>query len=202
MVGLLDHLLGLVEPLTGVEKSPDTAITPGALSTCVAAFPQARFIHLTRHPVTNQRSMHEHYRRAAEGYGWSSRLALNCAYQWYTAHGRIQRSLAGLPSERWMRVRGEDLLNEPMLWLPRICAWLGLDHDRGVIEQMLRTEDWPFAHRGSATRPRLGGGDPKFFTSPRLHAVPEPGPVEFDPSWGLPESLIERTKAMAALFGY
>jgi hypothetical protein len=199
MVGLMDYLLARVDPLTGVEKSPDTVGSVDTLGNCVASFPNARFIHLTRHPVTTQRSMHEHYRPVSQLSDAS--LAVACATQWYLAHLRVAKTLADLPADRWMRVRGEDLLSEPRVWLPRICAWLGLDCDEDIVERMLHTERWRFA-QGDPARWRAGGGDPKFLRSPRLRAVPPPGPVEFDPAWGPSAEMADRMKTLASALGY
>jgi hypothetical protein len=58
---LLDHLLAGVAPREGLEKSPDTVDKDAALERCLRAYPQARFLHLTRHPETTQRSMRKHW---------------------------------------------------------------------------------------------------------------------------------------------
>ena len=197
-VRLMDHLLMLARPRTGIEKSPDSTLSDQALEDCLRAYPDARFIHLTRHPVATQRSMHAHFGRL--GRYNDSELVLLSAAAWYRAHLRIARRLAALPPERWRRVRAEDLLREPGTWLPRICAWLGLPCDAAIVSRMRQTERWPFAGWGPAGA--LGGGDARFLCSPALRPVAAPGPVEFDPAWELPDDLVKSTTRLATLLGY
>lgn len=197
-VRLMDYLLDRAWPCTGLEKSPDSTQSDRALDACTGAYPNARFIHLTRHPVTTQRSMHEHF-----GPLWPDDprvVAVRSASAWYLSHLRIAKRLAAMPPERSMRVRAEDLLREPAVWLSRICAWLGLRCDEQIIDRMRRTERWRFAGRGEGGK--LGGGDRKFLCSPALRPVPEPGPVRFDPAWGLHPELTSRMTRLAAYLGY
>ncbi|MBV9451289.1 MAG: sulfotransferase [Streptosporangiaceae bacterium] len=197
-VRLMDHLLDLVRPRTGLEKSPDSTHSDQALDACITAYPNARFIHLTRHPVTTQRSMHQHMRPRWADNGQS--LIVRSASAWYLAHLRVAKRLARMPSERWLRVRAEDLLRDPDHWIRQICEWLGLTCDAGIIGRMLRTEDWQFAGHGMSGD--LGGGDAKFLRTPKLRTIPEPGPVIFDPAWGLHPEMTRRMTRLAAFLGY
>lgn len=197
-VRLMDHLLDLVQPCTGLEKSPDTVNSDQALDACIAAYPQARFLHLTRHPATTQRSMHRHMRQCWPGDTQS--LVVRSASAWYLGHLRIAKRLARMPAEQWLRVRAEDLLRDPGCWIRRICGWLGLACDASIIVQMLQTENWPFAGVGESGD--LGGGDGTFMQAPALRQVPEPGPVVFDQEWGLHPDLTRRMVAFAAFLGY
>lgn len=108
---LMDHLLELVHPQIGLEKSPETVLTVQALNACLDSYPQARYIHLTRHPVTTMRSAIEHMRP------WTDRsekaLIAMAASAWYLGHARASRALAQLPARQWVRIRAEDLLRDP-----------------------------------------------------------------------------------------
>jgi hypothetical protein len=194
---LLDHLLELAHPRVGLEKSPGTAGSDEALDRCLRHYPRARLIHLTRHPVSTQRSMQAHWRRLFPDPRYRSFAA---ASAWYRTHRRIVAALDGLPPERWLRIRAEDVLREPRRWLPRILAWLGLDHDDRVVDLMLRTERWRFANAGPSGR--LYGGDPTFLADPCLRPVPEPGPVVFDDDWGLPDGMYAAMSTLARTLGY
>jgi hypothetical protein len=55
---ILDHLLELAHPRLGLEKSPENSSRDEYLSRLDAAYPRARYLHLTRHPVTTAASMH------------------------------------------------------------------------------------------------------------------------------------------------
>lgn len=196
---LMDHLIGLARPRISLEKSPDTSSDDTTLARCMAAYPRARFLHLVRHPVTTQRSIHDHWRPAGR-FRSEKALAAAAAAFWYLSHQRIIKALAPLPSQQWMRVRAEDLLTEPRVRLPRILAWLELDSSPQIIDRMLLTENWRFA--GTGRSEGLLGGDPKFLRSPALRPIPAPGPVVFDPAWGLRDEMCDRMTVLARSLGY
>jgi hypothetical protein len=197
-IQLLNHLLALAYPRIAVEKSPNTVRTNERLNTCVACYPDARYIHLTRHPVTTQRSMHEHFSELPGIAG--QRLIASSASAWYLTHCRIVAKLAELPDERWIRVRAEDLLREPHESLGKILNWLGLPDDTKIISRMLQTESWQFA--GCGPSGSLWGGDWKFMRSPTIRPIPAPEPVSFDPSWGLHSEMCRRMTVLADYLGY
>jgi hypothetical protein len=199
-VDLLDYLLDQVEPNTGLEKSPETTGSDESLARCLAAYPRARYIHLTRHPVGTVRSMREHWAKCVPG-GPDKALNATCATAWYLSHQRVMRALDELPPERWMRVRAEDLLREPRAWLPKILSWLGLDSGAATVEGMLHTEQWCFARPDEQGR-LLGGGDPKFLAAPALRPVDAPGPLVFDADLGFPAEMERRMRELARQLGY
>jgi hypothetical protein len=195
-VEFLDHLLAAVAPRIALEKSPETVRSDANLAACLASYPQARFIHLTRHPVSTQASMQRHW----TGYRLDrAALVALSASAWYLSHLRISRLLAGLPPEQWIRVHAEDLVNEPGGQLPRILNWLGLACTPQIIARMCRTENWAYASRGHLG---LSGGDPTFLKSPKLHSVVVPEGISFDPSWGLPREACRRMRSLGELLGY
>jgi hypothetical protein len=196
---LLSHLLAVAAPRIGLEKSPDTVRCKENLARCLRAYPAARYIHLTRHPVTAQRSIEEHLARLVPRRGRLG-YVVNAAAIWYLSHLRIMRALAALPGHQWMRVRGEDLVNEPGTWLPRVLDWLGLEHDDQIVARMLRTEQWTFA--GCGPSGVLLGGDYKFMQRPQLRSRAGLGPVAFDPAWGLPAEMRADMAELGRYFGY
>ncbi|WP_220448778.1 sulfotransferase family protein [Nonomuraea mesophila] len=196
---LLDHLLDLVHPDVGLEKSPDTVADPQALQRCLEACPDAGYLHLTRHPLTTMRSMREHWGGMRAGHDQES-LSARCAAAWYRSHTAIVTALARVPEERRLRVRAEDLLGRPATELPRILGWLGLEWTDAVLDRMRATQNWPFAGRGPSQN--LYGGDWKFHRDPRLRALPDPGPVGFDESWGIGENSRRQLVRLAASLGY
>jgi hypothetical protein len=197
-VRLMDYLLDLVSPRIGIEKSPDTVGSDDSIDACLRAYPLARYLHLTRHPVSTQRSMHAHWRNMPRPDDRT--LVAEAASWWYKGHSRVIRTLALLPDGQWMRVRAEDLLSEPQVHLPRVLDWLRLPCDDQIIARMLRPQDWRFA--GTGPTGNLFGGDPRFMRSPELRPVHEPGPVTFDPAWGLPQEMQARMKTLAGYLGY
>lgn len=195
---LMNRLLELTYPKIGLEKSPETVLTVQALNACLDSYPQAQYIHLTRHPIATMRSAIEHMRP------WVDRsekaLVAMAASAWYLGHTRSIRALAQLPSHRWTRVRAEDLLRDPAGQLPPLLSRLGLPADDDIVARMMHTERWRFA--GTGPSGRLFGGDPAFMRSPELRPIPEPGEVVFDESWDLPAGMRDRMTALAATLGY
>jgi hypothetical protein len=179
-VDLMDHLLRLAYPKIGLEKSPDTVATDEALDACFDHYPNSRYIHLTRHPVTTMRSAITYWRSVSDD---RTGLAAFAASSWYSGHRRILRKLDQLPAGNWLRIKAEDLVTDPATWLPRLLDWLGLPHDDAIVARMTRTERWRFA--GTGPSGDLLGGDGKFMRSPALRPIPEPTTTAFDPAWGL-----------------
>lgn len=197
---LMNHLLDLIEPRIGVEQSPQTTASDNALAACLAAYPRARYIHLTRHPVDMQASARKHWRSLGIHAGEPSRaLAAMAASAWYLSHNRIVRALLAMPEERWLRVRGEDLIGQPRAFLPIILDWLSLPWNDKIVADMLHTERWPFA--GIDHLP-VSGGDPSFLASPQLRQISSPGPVVFDRALGYPDEMCRRMTLLANYLGY
>lgn len=198
---LLNHVLRLVYPRIPVEKSPGTVGSVPTLARCMGAYPGARYLHLTRHPVTSARSMLELYGKISFPAEMPhDERVRRCLHLWYTSHLRITQALRALPRHRSLRVRSEDLIGNPEATVPRVLGWLGLESSPAIIDRMLHTERWEFAawdgDRG------FGAADPKFLAAPRLHSVPPPEPEVTDPRWGVSDQIARRITALARHLGY
>jgi hypothetical protein len=198
---VMKHLLRLIYPRIGVEKSPDTVASARALSWCMRAFPGARYLHLTRHPVGTQRSMirlYNQYLFPAEI--TPAERARLCVLAWHTSHLRILQALEAVPRRRWLRVRAEDLIGDPRTWLPQVLDWLDLRYDEAIIDGMLDTRRWEFArwhgHIG------FGGADPCFLADPALRPAQPPGPDLIDPAWQISEDIAAKVITLARYLGY
>src|SRR5262249_40670561 len=145
---LYDYLLERVAPRAGVDKSPQTAVTPGFLRRALTAYPEARLLHLARHPLTAIPSLQRHLMPG----GCTPERA---AWQWLYVHRNILKLTRRLPPGQVLRVRGEELLREPEAGLARIAAWLGVREDREAVEAMLHPELSPYAWPGPENA-RLG----------------------------------------------
>jgi hypothetical protein len=201
--GLLDHLLDAVRPRTGMEKSPDTLNTPTALKRCLEAYPRARYLHLTRHPHSTAVSMAGHRARidggrptAAERRG----TLTHCWWTWYRQHTNAVVALNALPPQRWLRIRAEDLIGDPLRHLPRVLRWLEVEVDDTILRDMCEVSRWPFTGGGESGR--LGGGDPGFLDDPVLRPVPAPPPMRYDPHVGFDHATWREYARLAALLGY
>lgn len=179
---LFDYLLDLVSPRIGVEKSPNTSRNTRFLERAYSMYPHAYFLHLTRHPVSARKSIHEFW---ASKQGDSSRnmsplkTSLDSLFMWYQMHVNIMSFTETLPVGQTMRIKGEDLLSEPSLYLPQIMQWLGGRDDEAAIASMMHPENSPYAYVGPS--PARGGNDPKFMRSPvmRHGRVKEPSLSQF-----------------------
>jgi Sulfotransferase family len=118
---VFDTLLSRLEPRTAVEKSPENVATVAALRRLARAYPNARYVHLTRSPITTQVSMVQHRMRTVPSHPLDGQPMAGIA-AWLTVHERIVRLLARLPPERVMRVRAEDVLNDPEWHLSAIAV--------------------------------------------------------------------------------
>jgi Sulfotransferase family len=196
---VFDHLLELVSPRTGVEKSPETSLTDEALDRAASAYPSARFIHLVRHPWSTVASMIESWSKLNY---WRVDRAFApeyCLELWRTQHSRILAFGASLGPDRFIRVRAEDVVNQPHAHLPPICRWLGINDGPESIEAMLRPERSCYAAPGPANA--YGGFDSKFLRAPEMRPVALPAP--WMPShWRVDPGPLFAAVELAQRFGY
>lgn len=197
---VFDFLMERLEPRAAVEKSPENVLTDGALGRLASAYPRARFLHLTRHPVTTQRSMEEHWNRTLpqplDGQPMTGMAS------WLDVHTRILRFTRALPPGQHLRIRAEDFLNCTDAALERIAAWLELRGDGDAIEAMRHPERSPFAVFGPAGSGVTGGYDPGFLRDPQPRRVDAPPAVEPPPGWSGHAELWDSVVALAAELGY
>jgi hypothetical protein len=198
---VLDVLLTRLSPRVAVEKSPENVEDDAALQRLAEAYPQARFLHLTRHPVTTQQSLEKHLNRTIPGFALPGQPAFGIA-AWVSAQCRILAFGASLPQSRYRRVRAEDVLNDSPSQLASIAAWLKLETGPDGIEAMLHPERSPFARPGSIASGIVGGNDPDFLSNPVPRGATLPSGVEQPAGWVENASLWEMTLDIAARLGY
>ncbi|HEX4323207.1 MAG TPA: sulfotransferase, partial [Gaiellaceae bacterium] len=197
---VLDHLLDLAAPRIGIEKSPENSSRDDSLERLDAAYPRARYLHLARHPLTTVSSMHAAW--SERGY-WQVEPPLFhhfCLGVWYHQHSRIEAFLERLPPDRAVRVRSEDVLNEPAATLPGVCARLGIGSDADAIEAMSHPERSPYAETGPEGA--AGGWDAGFMRDPVLRRTELPERFELPPDWIVDPWLSLASAALAARLGY
>jgi sulfotransferase family protein len=170
-VSVLRELGEKAHPRFLVDKSPMTVFQAEYMQRARRAFPQARFLHLLRHPRTQCESVLRSggnlaaSRLEATAYGPSSPPE-DPQRAWYTYHMNISTFLNGLPNEQKLRVRAEDLLVDPDVYLVQIAEWLGVRADAQAVEEMKHPERSPYATFGPITA--RFGNDSKFLRSPDL----------------------------------
>jgi Sulfotransferase family len=200
---VLDHLLSQIQPAMGIDKSPLTSIFPEFLARARAWYPHARFVHLTRHPVSSLRSLVRHFRARllrvqpdvdARG------VAEFFASMWCRGHSSIIDLSRELPPGQYMRVHAENVLLNPGRELTRVVRWLGLRSDRCVVDSMMHPERSPYAHFGPGIA--RGANDPKFLESPRLRRIVPPFAPEFGPDCHLAVDRQAEMYELALQLGY
>jgi hypothetical protein len=198
---LFNHLLDLISPKMGVEKSPQTAKKSRYLERTYEWFPNAYYLHLTRHPLTSRKSLQEFgSHRAEKEKDQLSSLRYSLVdgfFIWYQFHNNILQFTNTLPNGQVMRIKGEDLLSETDVYLPQIAQWLGLRSDSEAVEAMKHPEKSPYAYVGPPPYP--GGNDPKFMRNPSLRGgkIREPSLKDFwdKQAWDWPSEGLQSLSA-------
>lgn len=180
---LFDYLLDLVNPKIGVEKSPITSLNNRFLERAYRAYPNAYFLHLVRHPVSARKSIQEFFQERGiphlKGIQNPLETAIDPLLTWYNMHSNIMTFTSTLPMGQSMRIKGENLLSEPEIYLPQIAQWIGLPFDENILRKMMHPENSPYACVGPV--PARGGNDSKFMRSPKMRhgRVKEPSLEKF-----------------------
>lgn len=201
-----------------VDKSPIHVYRGANMQRIEAAFADARYLHLTRHPrgtcesiyALRQDTRHqmERIKRVAsservdtEHVGFIADAELSPDTLWLKPHLEILGFLETVSPDRQFWLRGEDLLEDPPRHLRTICEWLKIDVSDEAIEAMRHPERSPFACFGP--RNARFGNDPSFLETPALREY-RPKPVNLtDPlSWDSSLFLSEEVRAAAHFFGY
>lgn len=198
---VLDVLLGRLSPRAMVEKSPENILSDAALTRMALAYPKARYLHLTRHPLTTQRSMQEHWNRIMPAYPQDGEPMLSI-HSWYDTHRRILHFTETLPQERYMQVRAEDVLNDAESQLRTIAKWLKLSANDCAIEAMTHPELSPFASLGPADSGIIGGNDHGFLRDPIPHRVEIPHTLNQPTDWVADETIWPMVVKLANRLGY
>lgn len=206
-VDLFRKIAERVAPRILVEKSAWTAWRPNNLQRVKEQFPDARYLHLVRHPRSHGRAVIEtlereaHFRQAVLDKSKYPPV-IDPQILWFRFHDTIDRFLASIPAERQYCARGEDVLLEPDLQLGEIARWLGLDSTAEIIQNMKHPERSPYATLGPLNAPF--GNNSEFLKEPTLQArfatsESLDGPLEWrDGSTGFASNV----KARAERFGY
>lgn len=196
-----EYIVKSVAPRIAVDKSPRTSMKPEYLERAYNMFPQASFLHLTRHPRSTANSFVANLQRNHEWGGTFNADQVDPEKIWLRTHQNIVDFAATLPEGQCMRIKGEDLLSDPELYLPQIAEWLGLDAGPEAIAAMLHPENSPFAHVGPE-QARLGN-DPEFLEDPALRRGKITAPsLAGELEWAPAREFSAQTTKLAKQLGY
>ncbi|MCI0393412.1 MAG: alpha/beta fold hydrolase, partial [Chloroflexi bacterium] len=123
----------LARPRLLVDKSPSTAASEETLRRAALLFPQARFIHLLRHPYAAIDSFVR--QRMHKLLGVEDVEPYQLAEQvWATSNERISHFLLDVDPKRQHLVRFEELVTEPERVMRQLCAFLEIPFDGAVLK--------------------------------------------------------------------
>jgi hypothetical protein len=192
-----------------IDKSPLHVYAPPALRRIGQAVPEARFLHLTRHPGDTVKSIfqlrekiRDKMRDRFAGAQVEPRSDAGAPDKmWLKPHLTILEFLESVPPRQQMRLRGEDLLSDPMAYLRQIAEWLEIDAADSDIEAMLHPENSPFAAYGPENA--RYGNDPNFMEHPQLRPfTAKANPLVWENPVGETIELSDAVRAYAMMFGY
>lgn len=199
---MLDYVFGLVDPLRPIEKSPANVMVMGPMRRMDAWYPDAFYIHLTRHPRSNCNSiakLKEKYQLETDAPASLDRVDPEVV--WNLAHRNILEFLEGIPEERYCRVKGEKVLANINEELPPVLEMMGCSTDQEAVDAVLHPELSPYAVRGP--KGALYGNDPNFLEGPRFDATRIKEPLlEGGLDWASGREFTQRTATLAKEFGY
>jgi hypothetical protein len=186
--GLFELLARRAHPLILVDKSPSLIYQVEWMRRAYSMFPDARFLHLLRHPRGFCESIPKYIRerlrhgsippshwllvlcsyRPPAGIAWEPPPppARDAQWAWYTLNRNVADFLGEIPPSQWLRIHGEDVLSEPEEALGRIARWLEIRDDPDALEAMKRPELSPYACFGPPNA--RYGNDVFFIRSPAL----------------------------------
>jgi len=117
-----------------VDKSPSYALDPGTLNKAESDFDGAYYVQLVRHPYSMVRSFEKHHLEQAlylYRHEFSSRQLAELV--WLVSHRNICDFFEQIPAERQLRLRFEDLVQEPESAMRALCKRIGLEFHPDMV---------------------------------------------------------------------
>ena len=175
-----NYLRERIDPLIGIEKTPVNTWKLSRLKRIIRCYPNAKFVHLTRSVNDNAKSLKEFIKEQDKLLKRkpSSELtgrAMSREYPasvWHICHRNIMTIKPLIKQGNYLRIKGEDLLNQPEKILTQLCKWLDIKYNHTAIQAMLRPYESPYAFVGP--RIAVGGNDGKFMRSPEFKPKTNP----------------------------
>jgi pimeloyl-ACP methyl ester carboxylesterase len=117
-----------------VDKSPTSAASPEYLARALRWCPEARFLHLVRHPL----AMMESFTRMRMHHIVPQTTALDpweaAERTWQASERNVRDFFAWLSERQRFRIRYEDLVTAPGPTLRNLCDWLDLPYDPQMLD--------------------------------------------------------------------
>ncbi|TCP63422.1 sulfotransferase family protein [Rhodovulum bhavnagarense] len=198
------QMLRLLGELSGgrmiVDKTP-TNSQEKALLRIAEAFPEARFLHLTRHPRATLRSQ---YKAIQSRRGKIPRkMLIEATGRWLERHRWLVEFGAALGPGQYLCLHGEWFFEDPRRILEQVCDWAELSRAPGAVERMMHPEESPYARPGPENAPY--GNNPGFMENPHLRiGAPSAETLDGPLEWldGLDVYFDAETRQLAHQLGY
>lgn len=168
---VMNFIMDKAEDVAGtpicLEKTPTLSFLPSALQRIREAWPDALYVHVTRHPVNLKKSMDEFILNNPRLGDEEKQARLDHAMTaWPVTQRNILDFCSTLEPGQYLRIRGEDVLADAKTVMTEVADWAGLRTDDEAIAAMLRPEESPYANLGPPNA--AFGNDPKFIFSPKF----------------------------------
>ncbi|MCI0505772.1 MAG: sulfotransferase [Gammaproteobacteria bacterium] len=148
---LLNYMLKLSGCVVGIDASLSLVSQVDCLEQIDAHYPNASYLHLTRHPL-----------------GVLSALDIKDRFEaaWLEPHNRINAFSKRLAEGQCLQLKIEALLAAPQLYLPQIAEWLGVSGETDALKATCMPQQSDYAALGPDNAPY--GYEPKFISNPEL----------------------------------
>jgi amino acid adenylation domain-containing protein len=118
-----------------VDKTPSYALDPAVLARAEEDFDEPLYIHILRHPHAmiasfEKARLEQVFFRQPHGFARRQLAELI----WVTSQENILAHLSGIPAERQIQLRFEDLVRDPRTGMERVCALLGIDFHPAMLD--------------------------------------------------------------------
>jgi amino acid adenylation domain-containing protein len=181
---------------TLVDKTPSYALDRSVLERAEEIFDEPLYVHLLRHPYGTVASFEE---AKLEQVFFRPRHSFTrrqlAELIWRVSHRNILDFLAGVPAGRQLRVRFEDLVRNPRAEVERLCDFLEIPFEEGMLDPYADGEKKMTDGVHAASRML---GDVKFHT----HAGVDPGVADRWRSLYRRDFLADGTWQLARELGY
>ncbi|MDB5987569.1 MAG: hypothetical protein JWR16_2622 [Nevskia sp.] len=158
IAALLQQLRGWAQPRLLVIPDAQAPLRPVDLQRCAQAAPDARYLHLTRHPYTQGAlfapALKERQFVPTDYKDHSHKPPqIDPQIPWLRANLNILRAQAAKPAVPGLAITAEALEADVDATLTRICHWLGLKVGTAELSLMRDYRAWPFLQLGPTLAP-------------------------------------------------
>ena len=118
-----------------VDKTPSYALDRSVLERAEDLFEEPLYVHLLRHPYGMIASFEEAKLKQVffrPRHSFTRRQLAELI--WRISHENILELLTGIPAERQLRMRFEDLVQQPRAEMERLCGFLGLPFEETLLD--------------------------------------------------------------------